>query len=98
MAGMLTSLRWRAKEDMRKWMRMSASDPAVHNTTRRGQGRVAWRWDVLPLHGFHGGISSNTCCATMWLEWDTYLRHVWAEFGHGPKTKFAKLGLLSNFD
>ena len=98
MADMLTSPRWRAKEGTRKWMGMSASDPAVQNTIRRGQGRVAWRWDVLPLHGCHDGISSNTCCATMWLEWDVYLGHVCAEFGHGPKMKFAKLGLPYNFD
>ena len=79
-------------------MGTSASDLAVQNTTRRGQGRVAWKWDVLPLHGFHGGILSNTCRATTRLEWDAYLGLVWAEFGHGPKMKFAKLGRLSNFD
>ena len=61
-------------------MRMSASDPAVQNMMRIGQGRMAWRWDVLPLHGCYGVISSSTCRATMWLEWDAYLGHVWAEF------------------
>jgi len=94
MAGMLMSSRWRAKEGTRKWMGTSTSDPAVQNTTWRGQGRVAWKWDVLPLHGCHGGILSNTCRATTWMEWDAYLGLVRAEFGHGPKMKFAKLGLL----
>ena len=98
MADMLPSLRWGAKEGARKWMGMSASDPAVQNTTRRRQGRVAWRWDVLPLHDDHVGILSNTWRAPEYTEWDANLDPFWAEFGHGPKTKFAKLGLLSNFD
>ena len=97
MADMLTSSRWRAKEGTRKWMGTSASDPAVQNTTRRGQGRMAWRWDVLPLHGCHGGISSNTCRATKWPAWETNLGRFHAELGDGPNMKFVKLGLIYIF-
>jgi len=49
-------------------------------------------------HGGHVGISANTSRAAEWPAWETILGLFQAEFGHGPKTKFAKLGLPYNFD
>ena len=50
------------------------------------------------MHDDRVGILSNTWRASEYTEWDANLDPFWAEFLHGPKMKFAKLGLLSNFD
>ena len=43
-------------------------------------------------------ISSSTWRVTVWPTRDADLGRIWTEFGHGPKTKFALLLTLSNFD
>ena len=62
-----------------------------------------WQWSsamvgARSLHGGHVGISANTWRAAEWPAWETIVGLFQAEFGHGPKNKFAKLGLPYNFD
>jgi hypothetical protein len=44
------------------------------------------------------GNSTSTWRAAKWPAWEAILGFFRAEFEDGPKTKFAHLGLLSNFD
>jgi hypothetical protein len=50
------------------------------------------------VHGGRVGISSSTWRAAKWPAWEAILGLFRAELDFGPKTKFAHLGLLSNFD
>ena len=44
-----------------------------------------------------GGILSNTCRVTVWIEWNIILGSLQAELDLGPKTKFVVLMLLYIF-
>ena len=68
---------------------------AVH--FRRAGARVSHGGSAL-AHGRRVGNSSSTWHATEWLRWEAILGFFRAEFEDGPKTKFAHLGLLSNFN
>jgi hypothetical protein len=48
-------------------------------------------------HGSRVGESSSTWRATNGAWWAALLGWIWAESRHGPKMKFAHLGLLYNF-
>ena len=64
------------------------------------QGRMAVELAMVgapSLHGGRVGISSSTWRATKRPAWEAILGLFRAELDHGPKMKFAQLGLLSNF-
>ena len=94
-------LRWgvkgRIREGCRTWR-------GVWHPLWRAQGRCIGLVRVSTMvgerspHGGHVGISANTWRAAEWPAWETIVGLFQAEFGHGPKTKFAKLGLPYNFD